>query len=94
MEKGLSQCPRGIPTEARHAIESAASLRPPSSGFHPLLHTWNSRGEWRRLVASYAYVMHPRSSFIFHAFGEVLCKLKGRLSQQALRQTTFLYVIE
>lgn len=94
MEKGLSQCPRGIHTEARHAIESAASLRPPSSGFHPLLHTWNSRGEWRRLVASYAYVMHPRSSFIFHAFGEVLCKLKGRLSQQALRQTTFLYVIE
>ncbi|KAJ5407581.1 hypothetical protein N7509_001464 [Penicillium cosmopolitanum] len=67
----------GFPIEARQAIESACSLCPPSSGFHPILHTWqNSPDEWRRLLASCAYVTHPHSSFIFHAFGETLCQLK------------------
>jgi hypothetical protein len=68
----------GFPIEARQAIESAGSLCPPSSGFHPLLHTWqNSPEEWRRFLASCAYVTHPHSSFIFHAFGETICQLKA-----------------
>lgn len=70
--------PKSFPPEARQAIESAEYLQPPSSGTHPLLHTWqNSPHEWRRLLASCAYVKHRHSSFIFHAFGETLCQLKA-----------------
>lgn len=70
---------------SRQAAESAAVLAPPNAGKHPLIHTWqNSRNEWKRLVASYAYRRCPNSRFILHAFGETLCEIKASVSPSRL----------
>ncbi|OQE12430.1 hypothetical protein PENVUL_c001G06321 [Penicillium vulpinum] len=70
---------------ARQAAESAAALEPPHTGRHPLIHTWqNSRSEWKRLIASYAYRRCPNSRFILHAFGETLCEIKASVSPSRL----------
>ncbi|KUM59378.1 hypothetical protein ACN42_g7752 [Penicillium freii] len=70
---------------SRQAAESAAALAPPNAGKHPLIHTWqNSRSEWQRLVASYAYRRCPNSRFILHAFGETLCEIKASVSPSRL----------
>ncbi|CAI7604766.1 unnamed protein product [Penicillium glandicola] len=70
---------------SRQAAESAAALPPPHAGRHPLIHTWqNSRNEWRRLLASYAYRRCPNSRFILHAFGETLCEIKASVSPSRL----------
>ncbi|KAJ5146229.1 RNA-directed RNA polymerase [Penicillium bovifimosum] len=70
---------------SRQAAEGAAALPPPKTGRHPLIHTWqNSRNEWRRLLASYAYWQYPRSRFILHAFGETLCQIKASVSASRL----------
>ncbi|KAJ5602769.1 RNA-dependent RNA polymerase eukaryotic-type [Penicillium hordei] len=70
---------------SRQAAESAAALAPPNVGKHPLIHTWqNSRNEWQRLVASYAYRRYPNSRFILHAFGETLCEIKASVSPSRL----------
>ncbi|KAJ5573462.1 uncharacterized protein N7459_007889 [Penicillium hispanicum] len=66
--------------KARQAVEMAGSLQPPSLGSHPLVHTWrHSRVEWCALVASYMYKRQsrPNNNFLFHAFGETLCRLKA-----------------
>ncbi|RAK98924.1 RNA dependent RNA polymerase [Aspergillus ibericus CBS 121593] len=60
-------------------LEAADEARaiPPPSGNHPLVQVWqHSRDEWLRVLASYTYFMHPRSSFVMHAFGEILCQIK------------------
>ncbi|KAJ6185688.1 hypothetical protein N7519_006989 [Penicillium mononematosum] len=70
---------------SRQAAESAGALAPPHAGRHPLIQTWqNSRNEWRRLVASYAYHRCPNSRFILHAFGETLCEIKASVSPSRL----------
>ncbi|KAJ5360591.1 RNA-dependent RNA polymerase eukaryotic-type [Penicillium concentricum] len=70
---------------SRQAAENAGALAPPSSGNHPLIHTWqNSRNEWRRLIASYGYRRCPNSRFILHAFGETLCEIKASVSPSRL----------
>ncbi|KAJ5048489.1 hypothetical protein NUH16_006993 [Penicillium rubens] len=70
---------------SRQAAENAGALAPPQAGRHPLIHTWqNSRNEWRRLVASYAYRRCPNSRFILHAFGETLCEIKASVSPSRL----------
>jgi hypothetical protein len=74
-----------FPAISRQAAESAAALPPPKTGRHPLIHTWqNSSNEWRRLLASYAYNQYPRSRFILHAFGEILCQVKASASPSRL----------
>ncbi|KAJ5512407.1 hypothetical protein N7463_001959 [Penicillium fimorum] len=70
---------------SRKAAESAGALAPPSAGSHPLVHTWqNSRNEWQRLVASYAYRRCLNSRFILHASGETLCEIKASVSPSCL----------
>ncbi|KAJ5165296.1 RNA-dependent RNA polymerase eukaryotic-type [Penicillium coprophilum] len=70
---------------SRQAAENAGALSPPDAGKHPLIHTWqNSRNEWQRLIASYAYRRCPKSRFILHAFGETLCEIKASVSPSRL----------
>ena len=75
----------GFSPLARQAVESASAIPPPEEGRHPLIHTWqNSRDEWLRVLASYAYQRYPRTGFILHAFGETLCQIKASCSASRL----------
>ena len=61
----------------REAVEAASAIFPPAEGSHPLIHTWqNNLSQWRSLLASYTYSINPRSTLVFHIFGEELCELK------------------
>ncbi|KAL3458542.1 RNA dependent RNA polymerase-domain-containing protein [Aspergillus heterothallicus] len=65
--------------EAQGAAEQARAIPAPAAGDHPMIHVWrHSQTEWLEVMASYAYKKQPHSSFVFHAFGEVLCQIKGR----------------
>ncbi|KAL4868533.1 hypothetical protein BDV12DRAFT_102303 [Aspergillus spectabilis] len=64
---------------ALEAAEQARAIPPPSSGDHPLIHIWrHNQTTWFELLASYAYKKQPQSSFVIHAFGEILCQIKSR----------------
>ncbi|KAL2830657.1 RNA dependent RNA polymerase-domain-containing protein [Aspergillus pseudoustus] len=64
---------------AQGAAEQARAIPAPAAGDHPMIHVWRHRqAEWLELMASYAYKKQPRSSFVFHAFGEALCQIKSR----------------
>ncbi|PYH88995.1 putative RNA-directed RNA polymerase [Aspergillus ellipticus CBS 707.79] len=61
---------------ALEAADEARAIRAPE-GDHPLIIVWqHRRDEWLRVLASYTYHEHPRSNFVMHAFGEVLCQIK------------------
>lgn len=63
---------------AQQLAEKARGLQPPTSGSHPLIHTWqNSPHEWRRLLASFTYQRWPNGSFTWLAFGDTLCDIKA-----------------
>ncbi|KAJ5737645.1 uncharacterized protein N7483_002770 [Penicillium malachiteum] len=65
-------------THRAQQLADKASLQPPTSSSHPLVHTWqNSQKEWRRLLASFAYQRWSSSSFAWLAFGDELCDLKA-----------------
>ncbi|KAL4883059.1 RNA dependent RNA polymerase-domain-containing protein [Aspergillus karnatakaensis] len=64
---------------ALEAAEQARAIPPPKSGKHPMLHAWrHNQATWLELLASYAYRKQPQSSFVIHAFGEILCQIKSR----------------
>ncbi|CEL04270.1 hypothetical protein ASPCAL05400 [Aspergillus calidoustus] len=64
---------------ALEAAEQARAIPAPAAGDHPMIHAWrHSQTEWLELMASYAYKKQAHSSFVFHAFGEVLCQIKSR----------------
>lgn len=68
----------GFSPQARQAIEKASTIPPPSTGTHWLITLWqNRREEWLRLLASCLYQRDRNKSFVFHAFGEILCDIKA-----------------
>ncbi|KAE8352769.1 RNA dependent RNA polymerase-domain-containing protein [Aspergillus coremiiformis] len=59
-------------------IAEQARAIPPPEGDHPMIHVWRySKEAWPQLLASYLYWKRPGSSFVLHAFGEILCQLKA-----------------
>ncbi|PYH48858.1 RNA dependent RNA polymerase [Aspergillus saccharolyticus JOP 1030-1] len=62
---------------ALQAAEQAQVIKPPL-GTHPLTQVWKyCPDEWLRYLASSTYQRYPKSSFVIHAFGEVLCQMKS-----------------
>ncbi|BDD59643.1 hypothetical protein MPDQ_001774 [Monascus purpureus] len=63
---------------AQEAVSGIQSLSVPTNGDHPILQTWrNSPDEWQKALASCTYRKYPFSSFVLHAFGETLCRIKA-----------------
>lgn len=61
------------------AAEQARAILPPTAEDDPMIQVWkHSQSEWLELLASYTYKQYPMSSFVLHAFGEYLCKIKSR----------------
>ena len=63
---------------AREIIAEIQQLHVPGDSDHPLLQVWRmSRDEWHKVLASCTYKKYQISSFVMHAFGETLCRIKS-----------------
>lgn len=77
-KNAFANAQEGFSPQARHAIEKASTIPPPSAGTHWLIRLWqNKPEEWHKLLASNLYQRDRNKNFVFHAFGETLCNIKA-----------------